>query len=165
MSSGEIKFYVDDIECPNTSGVGTNALGGVFNCGLTGSTFEARCTTACSPYMSIVELFLWKDKAVTLSGAPYFLGTNALCNYGAPNDENKVFGTGSYWYNGNWSDSYCTMGNGNGLEANLAYAFNQPETVNKVIVLGPGAHSDYRLSIGMNTFTFPLSLLDSELVY
>ena len=60
MSSGEIKFFIDGVECPNTNGVGVGAVGGVFNCGLNGSTFEARCTTLCTPFMSIVEIFLWK---------------------------------------------------------------------------------------------------------
>ena len=60
MTSGTVKFYIDGVECPDTGSVGVNAIGGIFNCGLTGSTFEAVCTTPCEPYMSIVEVFLWK---------------------------------------------------------------------------------------------------------
>ena len=74
MTSGEIKFYIDDVECPNTDGIGVNAVGGLFNCGLNGSTFEARCTTVCEPKMSIVEIKLWKNPAVTLDGSVYYLG-------------------------------------------------------------------------------------------
>ena len=74
MASGEVKFYIDGIECPDTNGVGVGAVGGLFNCGLSGSTFEARCTTACSPFMSVVEIKLWKDKAMTLDGTQYYLG-------------------------------------------------------------------------------------------
>ena len=82
MTSGTVKFYIDGVECPNTNGVGVGAVGGLFNCGLTGSTFEARCTTPCSPYFSVVELFLWKDKAMTLDGEPYYLEDGSGCtNY------------------------------------------------------------------------------------
>ena len=73
MTSGEVKFYIDGVECPDTNGVGLGAIGGVFNCGLTGSSFEARCTTVCSPYLSVVQIFLWKDKAMTLDGSPYYV--------------------------------------------------------------------------------------------
>ena len=41
MTSGTVKFYVDDVECPNTNDVGVNAVGGVFNCNLNGNTFRA----------------------------------------------------------------------------------------------------------------------------
>ena len=40
MTSGTVTFTVDGIECPETNGVGVNAIGGVFNCGLTGTTFK-----------------------------------------------------------------------------------------------------------------------------
>ena len=39
MTGGTIKFYIDDVECPITSGVGESGLGGVFNCGLEGEVF------------------------------------------------------------------------------------------------------------------------------
>ena len=34
MRSGTVKFYVDDVECPDTGNVGIDAKGGVFNCNL-----------------------------------------------------------------------------------------------------------------------------------
>jgi len=49
MTSGTIEFYVDGVRCPDTSGVGVNGVGGVFNCGLSGYNFKAICTTPCSP--------------------------------------------------------------------------------------------------------------------
>ena len=72
MTSGTVKFYVDNVECSDSiNGVGTGGKGGVFNCGLTGSNFVARCTDVCSPNLSVVELKLWKLKALTLSGTVY----------------------------------------------------------------------------------------------
>ena len=41
MTSGTIEFTVDGVVCPDTSGVGDGAIGGVFNCNLTGSYFMA----------------------------------------------------------------------------------------------------------------------------
>ena len=105
MTSGEIKLYIDGVECPDTNGVGIGAVGGVFNCGLIGSTFEAICTTTCSPSMSIVEIFLWKEAAMTLYGTPYYIADSHGCtadyNGGSgayPTDTDKLFNTGSYWY-------------------------------------------------------------------
>ena len=59
MSSGTVTFTVDGEECPDTNGVGVDAVGGIFNCGLTGTTFKVECTTQCNDYMWIVELVLW----------------------------------------------------------------------------------------------------------
>ena len=59
MKTGTIKFKLDGKECPDTNGVGVNAKGGVFNCGLWGSYFLIECTTACEPYMAIREIKLW----------------------------------------------------------------------------------------------------------
>ena len=56
MQTGTVKFYVDDVECPDTLGVGVDALGGVFNCNLTGSRFVAKCTDVCSPAMNVIEM-------------------------------------------------------------------------------------------------------------
>ena len=36
MTSGTIIFMVNGVLCPDTSGVGVNGKGGVFNCGLVG---------------------------------------------------------------------------------------------------------------------------------
>ena len=70
MTSGTVKFYVDDVECSDSvNGVGTGGKGGVFNCGLTGTRFVARCTSACTPNFSVVELKLWKKEVVSLQGS------------------------------------------------------------------------------------------------
>ena len=68
-----MKFYIDSVECPETNGVGIDAVGGLFNCGLTGSNFKAICETPCSPYLSVVELKVWKLHALSLSGTAYQL--------------------------------------------------------------------------------------------
>ena len=94
MTSGTIKFYVDDVECPDTSGVGVNAIGGVFNCGLTGTSFKVKCTTACDPNFAVQEIKLWNDKAVSLKGTPYRFEGNVDSPY--ENVMDKVFETGSY---------------------------------------------------------------------
>ena len=75
MYSGTVKFYMDDVECPNTIGVGA-IFGGVFNCGLRGSTFEARCTETCSPYFAVQEVKLWKAEALNVVGTPYVFAGN-----------------------------------------------------------------------------------------
>ena len=117
MTSGEIKFYIGGVECPDTNGVGVNAIGGVFNCRLTGSTFGARCTTPCSPFLSVVELFLWKEEAMTLSGTPYYVADSHGCtNFSWDSydgefsyDTEKLFGTGSYWYQAtDWLQVFCS---------------------------------------------------------
>ena len=61
-----MKFYIDGVECPETNGIGIDAVGGLFNCGLTGTTFKVECTTFCSPGFAIVEIFLWKYTALTV---------------------------------------------------------------------------------------------------
>ena len=93
MTSGTIKFYVDGVECPDTSGVGVNAIGGVFNCGLTGLEFKVRCTDTCMPSFSVRELKIWKAKVLNVFAENNF--------YTLPgNDANaelpKVFLTGTY---------------------------------------------------------------------
>ena len=65
MNEGTVKFYVDNIECPDTNGVGVNALGGVFNCNIYGMSFEARCTKTCKPALSVIEIKIWERAALT----------------------------------------------------------------------------------------------------
>lgn len=95
MTGGTIKFYVDDVECPDTSGVGVNGVGGAFNCGLAGRVFTARCTETCTPNFSVTEVKLWKPKIVSLGGTVYHWDGNIDAS-GHENDASKVFGVGSY---------------------------------------------------------------------
>ena len=74
ISSGFVTFTVDGTECPNTGGVGVDGVGGVFNCGLSGTIFKLQCTTQCADYLSIIELKLWKDTILTLDGSTYYMG-------------------------------------------------------------------------------------------
>lgn len=66
MTSGTIKFYADGVLCPDTAGVGVNAVGGVFNCGLVGKKFEVICTGVCSPNFAVRELKVWKAKVLNV---------------------------------------------------------------------------------------------------
>jgi len=77
MTAGTMNFYVDGVLCPDTNGVGVNAIGGVFNCGLSGKTFEARCEPECDTKMAVIELKLWKQKILTVYGTPYMFDGNA----------------------------------------------------------------------------------------
>ena len=98
MTSGTIKFYVDDVECPNTNGVGVNALGGVFNCNLNGLELKIVCTTTCSPNFAINELKIWKIDAVSVGGTPYNFGGNVPLYPSTPFrfEIDRLFGLGSY---------------------------------------------------------------------
>ena len=40
LISGTVEFFVDEVKCPNTNSVGVNAVGGIFNCGLSGTRFQ-----------------------------------------------------------------------------------------------------------------------------
>lgn len=71
MTSGTIKFYVDGVECPSTGGVGVNAVGGVFNCNLSGVEFKLICTAKCSPNLAITEIKLLRSQALSAEGTYY----------------------------------------------------------------------------------------------
>ena len=43
-----IEFYVDSIKCATTNSAGVDAQGGVFNCGKSGKSFEARFGDSCT---------------------------------------------------------------------------------------------------------------------
>ena len=94
MTGGTIDFYIDDVLCEDTSGVGVNGKGGVFNCGLTGTKFTAHCRETCTPNFSVTEIKLWKGTALSVTGTPYyFSGSNAHPYYYS--DPETVFKVGS----------------------------------------------------------------------
>ena len=78
MTGGTVQFFVNGVECPDTNGVGVNAIGGVFNCDLEGNHFEARCTEACTPFMAVYEIELFTRSALTADpdGVAYFFRNN-----------------------------------------------------------------------------------------
>ena len=86
--AGLIEFFILDssgayTQCPDTSGVGVDAVGGVFNCGLAGVGFKAECTTTCSSNVAIIELFLWKHQVLSIPdtyGESYILSSNEMNN-------------------------------------------------------------------------------------
>ena len=93
MTAGTIKFYVDDVECPDTSGVGVNAVGGLFNCGLTGFRFKAICTTTCTPNFAIRELKLWQAKVMNVyANNDFYVLPGNTGSYNL----SKLFLTGTY---------------------------------------------------------------------
>ena len=106
MLDGEIKFFVDGIQCPDTNGVGVGAIGGLFNCGLRGSTFELRCTSTCTPRLSVVELYLYEARALSLQGIPYRVGGSTACG-DEPSDTDYLFGKGSSFYSNTRADRFC----------------------------------------------------------
>ena len=60
-NTGTLRFYVGndkgEQECPGDKyGVGVNAKGGVFNCGLAGTWFEVRCDPAAEACPSILAI-------------------------------------------------------------------------------------------------------------
>ena len=84
--AGLIEFFILDssgayTQCPDASGVGVGAVGGVFNCGLAGVGFKAECTTTCSSNVAIIELFLWKHQVLSLPdtyGESYILQSDQM---------------------------------------------------------------------------------------
>ena len=76
MSSGTVQFYVDGVECPDTLGVGVDAVGGTFNCNLWGTNFEARCTDVCEPAMDVIEMQIYIYTILTAEGTSYILDGN-----------------------------------------------------------------------------------------
>ena len=97
MTGGTVTFSVDGVTCPDTNGVGVNGQGGVFNCGLYGSTFRLECTIACTTDLAIVELKLWKTRSMNLFGTPSILSGNSYLSTFDENAMPAVFGTGSVW--------------------------------------------------------------------
>lgn len=96
MTSGTVKFFVDGVECPDTLGVGVNAIGGVFNCNLKGNVFEARCTAVCSPGLSVIEMQVYAYSILTVEGTAYALDGNvAHSKYSF--DHDKLWKTGSFF--------------------------------------------------------------------
>lgn len=165
MTSGEIKFYIEGVECPNTSGVGVNAVGGVFNCGLVGTTFEAVCTTTCSPFMSIVEVFIWQELAMTLFGSQYYVPDSGPLA-GFPNDPNKLLNTGSYWYNAFSNNLMYNADRGGSFDsrANCSFEFSETIVIKRAILLAQG-HGPNQLTVGSATFTKPLDPNDSGTIW
>ena len=132
MTSGTVKFYVDGVECPDTGGVGVNAIGGVFNCNLEGNLFKAICTDVCSPNMAVQEVKLWLLTALTVAddGTAYtFEGNTEVI--GKPYDLEKVFGVGSYLELGD--DDMLGVGKGSTRVAGVSYDWKKPAKVERAI--------------------------------
>ena len=105
MTSGRMRFYVDDQECPSDN-VGVNAVGGVFNCGLSGRVFKIMCTETCSPYLAVNEIRLWKSSILSTKGTPYNFEGN-VSDLAFKSDINKIFFDGSIRASrGNWYQIY-----------------------------------------------------------
>ena len=110
MTSGTIRFMVDDYVCPDTSGVGVNGKGGVFNCGLVGNYLYIDCyPDLCQPNFSVTEIKIWNSPAVSVYGTPYvFAGNTASGRYSY--DMDYVFKVGSYggFAGATWPDCFVS---------------------------------------------------------
>lgn len=95
MTSGAIELLVDGVACSTEI---NGVTGGVFDCGgLIGTNFTMRCTTTCSPYLSVVELRLFKLQAATLFGESYDFPGMANCSEGV-SENDQLFNRGSTMY-------------------------------------------------------------------
>ena len=113
--AGLIEFFILDnsgayTQCPDTSGVGVDAVGGVFNCGLAGVGFKAECTTPCSNNVTIIELFLWKHQVLSLPstyGVGYTLEKEQMELNEEDGNREKLFALGTYFQaDADWSDLF-----------------------------------------------------------
>ena len=140
-----MKFYVDGAECSDTTGAGSiweDVSGGVFNCGLFGTSFEVRCTTACEPKLSLAQIFLWKERAVSIEGETYpEISTDGYaCDSSSwpLNANSLLFNAGSCWYemDTNLGACYCALSSTLYLERRrIAFGFDQEKIVTKVVAL------------------------------
>ena len=134
-----MKFYVDGEECPDTNGVGVETVGGVFNCGLFGTSFEVRCTEACEPQLSLAQVFLWKERAVTIEGAAYSSDAGYGCSSSWPIDDNNLlFTTGSCWHEfySSMSSCYCALSSTlYEVKRVIGFTFDTMKVIKKVVFL------------------------------
>ena len=141
MTGGTIKFYVDGIECPDTSGVGLNGHGGVFNCGLVGRVFKAICTHTCTPKFAVRELKLFKEEALSVGGTPYTFTGNVAGASGGANDIDKVFKVGSY-SGANKVDVY-EVGKGTAGHSAICIDLLAVYVVSQIIHIKPYSNKNY----------------------
>lgn len=161
MTGGSVAFSVDGVACPDTSSVGVNGQGGIFNCGLTGQTFRLECTTACTGELAIVELKLWRTHALNMYGAYYIISGN-LAMYSDANgvafvldDADRVFGLGSIWSPDDTHTQTFGINAGTvaGKLASLNFAFDFSVKLTSVISLMHGNVGNNYFYIATQTFT------------
>lgn len=154
MTSGEVKFTVDGVECPDTSGVGVGAIGGAFNCGLSGNIFRIYCSTLCEPNFAVHEIKLWKASIVSLNGTPYQFAGGTTCTHGYATDMKKVFETGSY-LDDTCYDCYSTLfagEKGTATHSTLNLQLEQRSHITQVVTLTQAwIHPKYRLTLDTKT--------------
>lgn len=157
MTSGTIHFTtsIDDTPCPDTSGVGIDAVGGVFNCGLPSTNFYIYCDPACEPRFAVQEIRIWTDQIVSHLGTPYmFEGNVELEEY--QSDMDKVFKTGTYPGTAGdygWNNLYA-HNKGTATFAGLCLKFESMTTITNIItILRSGSHVDFALAAYTDTIT------------
>ena len=147
MTSGRMRFYVDDVECP-AGNVGVNGIGGVFNCGLSGRKFVIACSEPCSPYLAVNEIKLWKSSILSTEGTPYnFEGNKYDSN--KKSDINKIFFDGSYTAGKSmWADVYL-VANGDAAKPGLCIDLGSTseDNISGVIALTEGGHNHMGFSV------------------
>ena len=155
MTSGTIWFENVDYElCPDTSGVGVDAVGGVFNCGLTTTDFYLYCDPACEPALAVLEVRIWTDFVVSHLGTPYrFEGNQELQGY--PYDMEKVFKTGTYDTT-TWNTMYGAL-KSTDFFAGLCLDFGSSTTITAIITLltdkEGGPYGTFALAFADQTIT------------
>ena len=150
MTSGTVNFYVGGVQCPETNGVGVDAKGGVFNCGLSGRTFEARCEPECSDTMAVVEIKLWKHKIMSIYGTPYTFDGNKAHNSNY-NSLDYVWGVGSY-------NANLKMTIGDNYRTGVGFAFDQRVYLTKIHFYRQDSWKDYGFQTGDSTFLATLDV-------
>ena len=83
--------------------------------------------------LRISQLVIWKEKVLTLNGAPYYLADGGPCD---SRDVNIVFNHGSKWYYAdNKNNIFCASkgSGGDSDKANVAFRFNSPQVITKVV--------------------------------
>lgn len=152
MTSGVINFYVDSVQCPTSTT--TDGKGGVFNCGdgLVGTVFRLECTTPCDPILSVVELRLYKHRAITLYGTPYEYPDNNQCAGVPLYDVDRLFNTGSLMYISTTGEAFCRY-TSESTRLGVGFEFTQISAVSKLIVSGLYL-DDIRVSINTSDVRF-----------
>ena len=138
MTSGTIKFYVDGVLCPDTAGVGVNAIGGVFNCGLKGREFKVICEDLCTPHFAIRELKIWKANVLNVFADDnfYLLPGNTI----GSSKIAKLFLNGSYSTN-DFRDTFNSA-RGTGYAPGVCMGLPKPAEVTMFVATVLGGHPD-----------------------
>ena len=128
-------------KCDIQNGVGTDAQGGVFNCGGSYSDyFMIRCDPSCTPYLAISTLRIWTIKAVSSTGTFYVPDYNlAVEMTHTTADFDKVIKESSFWAGPDLSVGYAltiTDYSDNVVNTAIAVELARPAQIYGVVIAG-----------------------------